>query len=498
MVWKWIPINEFQEIIQNDPIIFLDSVLWGWHWSTQDEIILSVFKNQRTTVKSCHGVWKSAIAARIILAFLFTYPDSVIVTTAPTFRQVENILWREIRQAIKRAKIPLWWNILKVKYEIDEKRYALWLSSDKEDNFQGFHARHLLVVADEAGWIKESTLKVMEALLTSQWTRILYIWNPTQASWGFYESHKSDQYNKISISCFQTPNFTKNKIKNVDDIKKLSKEEIEKLPLVYPELITPLWVFDRMRDWGEDSPMFQSRVLSIFPEEGEDTLIKLSHIEKALLKEWSKEDWKMRPRKKCIWIDVARFGSDTTVLIWMDNWKMHDKIIFYKWKDTMTTVGKAIRFFNELWYKKEFEYFVVDDTGVWWGVTDRLMELWYNVLPVNNASSPSNKEIFRDIKGEIYWMLRQAFLDWNIRIYDVDRLIKDISSIKYDYTIWQQKIFIKSKKNMKKEGLDSPDFADALALAYYWCTVWDSWDSIIEDEEGNDTTVVWDVRNKKF
>ena len=45
------------------------------------------------------------------------------------------------------------------------------------------------------------------------------------------------------------------------------KEEILKLPLVYPELITPLWVYDRLNDWGEDSPIFQSRVLAIFPEE---------------------------------------------------------------------------------------------------------------------------------------------------------------------------------------------------------------------------------------
>jgi hypothetical protein len=40
--------------------------------------------------------------------------------------------------------------MLKVKYELDEKRYALGLSSDKEDNFQGFHAENLLVVVDEA------------------------------------------------------------------------------------------------------------------------------------------------------------------------------------------------------------------------------------------------------------------------------------------------------------------------------------------------------------
>ena len=95
--------DKFQASIQKDPIVFFDNVLGATHWSKQDEITRSVFRNQRTTVKSCHGIGKSYIAARIVLAFLFAYKDSVIVTTAPTFRQVENILWREIRTAAKRS-----------------------------------------------------------------------------------------------------------------------------------------------------------------------------------------------------------------------------------------------------------------------------------------------------------------------------------------------------------------------------------------------------------
>jgi hypothetical protein len=36
----------------------------------------------------------------------------------------------------------------------------------------------------------------------------------------------------------------------------------------------------------------------------------------------------------------------------------------HKGKDTMKTVGLAINMFNDLGYKQEFDYFVVDDTGV--------------------------------------------------------------------------------------------------------------------------------------
>lgn len=493
--------TDFQNKIQKDPIYFLDYALWASHWSKQDEIIKSVFENQRTTVKSCFWIWKTYIAARIALAFQFAYSDSVIITTAPTFRQVENVLWREIRQAVQKSKIPLWGKILKTKYEIDEKWYMLGLSSDKEENFQWFHAENQLNIADEAWWIKAQSLEALEALMTSEWTKLLYIWNPIIANWGFYESFKDDTFHHISISVFDTPNFTKNKIKNVPDLKKLTKEEVMALEIVYPWLVTPMWAWDKIKRWGEDTAIFQSKVMAIFPDEWDDTLIKLSHIENSLVKEWEEEEWTMRSRRNVIWIDVARFWWDTTVLIWMDNGKMHENMISYKGKDTMVTCWHAINLFNELWFSKEFDYFVVDDTWVGGWVTDRLVELGYNVIPINNASSASDTEKFRDIKAEIYWILRQAFIDWEIRIHDKERIIKDLSNIKYDF-MSNGKIYIKSKKDMKKEWLDSPDFADALALAYYGTTIVDWGDVVVTWKENNevdeDFTIVWNILWKKF
>lgn len=156
---------------------------------------------------------------------------------------------------------------------------------------------------------------------------------------------------------------------------------------------------------------------------------------------------------------------------------MSDKMFSYIGKDTMKTVGHAVALFNELGFLKEFDYFIVDDTGVGGGVTDRLVELGYNVIPINNASSASDSETFRDIKAEIYWMLRQAFIDGKISIHDKERLVKDISSIKYDY-MSNGKIYIVSKKDMKKDGGNSPDFSDALALAYYGSQIIDGGDVV--------------------
>ena len=494
-------ISQFQETIRKDPIVCLDSVLWCTYWSKQEEIVRAVFNNQRVTVKSCFWVWKTYICARIALTFQLAYSDSIVITTAPTFKQVENVLWREIRKAYTWAKVPIGGKMFKTKYEISDMWYMIGMSSDEESNFQGFHALHQLNIADEAGWIKTNTLWALEALMTWEWTKLLYIGNPTIAMWGFYDSFSDDSFYKISISVFDTPNFTKNKIKNVADLKKLTKEEVLKLPLVYPELVTPMWAWDKIWRWGEDTAIFQSKVMAIFPDEWEDTLIRLSWIEQALEKEWTEEEWIRRPRRNTIWIDVARFWDDTTVLIAMDNGRMNENMKSHKGKDTMKTVGLWVAMFNELWYKKEFDYFVVDDTWVGGWVTDRLRELGYNVLPVNNAESAKDKETFRDIKAEIYWMMRQAFIDGKILIHDLGRLIKDISSIKYDYQSNGQ-MFIVSKKKMKSDGLDSPDFSDALALAFYGSQMIDGGDIVITEtkkpESEESFTIVGDIFKKTF
>lgn len=212
--------------------------------------------------------------------------------------------------------------------------------------------------------MKANILGAIEAIMTGKGTKVLYIGNPTIASGGFYNAFKDDTFEKITISVFDTPNFTKNGIKTVQELEKLTYDEVINLPIEYPGLVTPAWAWDKLRRWGKDTPMFQSKVMAVFPEEGDDTLIRLSWIDQAIDKVWDEAEWAMRPRRNSIGIDVARFGSDSTVIMPMDNGKLLDEVVHYKGKDTMKTVGHAIALFNKLGFKKEFDVFVVDDTGV--------------------------------------------------------------------------------------------------------------------------------------
>jgi phage terminase large subunit len=97
----------FASRIQHDPIWFCDRVLGASLWAKQQEIIEAVRDTREVYVPSCHSSGKSSTAAHVALWFLFSHPNSIVVTTAPTGRQVKKILWQEIRKAYIGARVPL-------------------------------------------------------------------------------------------------------------------------------------------------------------------------------------------------------------------------------------------------------------------------------------------------------------------------------------------------------------------------------------------------------
>src|SRR5678810_291854 len=78
------------EAYQQDILGFVENVLGDRPWKKQREILLSVQNNTYTAVRSCHGAGKTFTAARAALWFLQCFPGSVVITTAPSGRQVKD------------------------------------------------------------------------------------------------------------------------------------------------------------------------------------------------------------------------------------------------------------------------------------------------------------------------------------------------------------------------------------------------------------------------
>ena len=257
--------GELGEAVRESPVGFAREYLGVKLWSKQGEVLRAVRDYRRVAVKAGNGLGKGFTAAVAVLWFVRAFKPAVVLTTAPTERQVRHVLWREIRRLHRNSVYALGGRMLSTRLEIDEDQFALGLSTDEADQFQGFHSPNMLIVVDEAEGVSEDIYEAIDAVMTASNCKLLLIGNPTRDSGTFYRAFHEDRgiYHNITISALESPN-------------------VEERRAVIPGLTTHEWVEERGRIWGEDSAMYQARVLGQFCEQPQDRLIPLSKIEEAI------------------------------------------------------------------------------------------------------------------------------------------------------------------------------------------------------------------------
>ena len=127
-------------------------------WWKQEDVLDAVMRERRVAVKSGNGLGKDFTAAVAVLWYLHCHDPAIVLSTAPTFRQVRHVLWRQIHRLHRGAADILGGTLLDTRWDLAEDRYALGLSADGADQFQGFHCPNVLVVVDEAEGVRRGDL----------------------------------------------------------------------------------------------------------------------------------------------------------------------------------------------------------------------------------------------------------------------------------------------------------------------------------------------------
>ena len=127
------------------PAKFAQEVLGVSLWEKQEEVLDALPRHRRLAVKSGNGLGKGFCAAAAVLWFIHCHDPAIVLTTAPTFRQVRHVLWRQIRSLYHPAAHVLGGKMLDTRWELSDRRYAMGLSADSADQFQGFHSDNLLI-----------------------------------------------------------------------------------------------------------------------------------------------------------------------------------------------------------------------------------------------------------------------------------------------------------------------------------------------------------------
>lgn len=460
---RTVPANKAAQILERcrqDPGWFAREVLGVHWWSKQVEIAESVRDHERTAVKAANGVGKTFNAASIVLWFLLCFPRSRVVTTATTWPQVEKLLWHELGLQHRNARFPLGGQLNLTELKLEDGRYAIGLSTKPTEleSFQGHHAPNLLLVYDEASGIPAPIFEAGEGYMTAAGARMLLIGNPTKPSGEMYDaftsSSKRGDYELFTISWLDTPAFTG---------EPCPQDVLDALP-------TPAKYESRKRMWGEDSPLFQVRVLGRYAKTSTNTVIQLGALEDAQARTAAPDP--SQATEYVIACDVARFGDDETVITSRVEQQIQILETYVGQRppgittdkgtigDTVHTAGRITEHAGK--YPRDLVRLVIDDTGVGGGVTDILRNAGWKVTAYNAGAKAHDPVTYPNRRSEMWFRLAALLPELDLPA--DDQMAADLLAPTYKYEPGSMRRVVEKKDETKKRLGRSPDRADAVML----------------------------------
>ncbi len=200
---------------------------------------------------------------------------------------------------------------------------------------------------------------------------------------------------------------------------------------------------------------FEKEFLCNFDVEADDQLISAIETNESLKRNYS--DREMLDYPLILGVDVARFGSDSTVLYPRRGLHAYKPIVL-KGYDNMATASRIANFINV----EECEYVFIDG-GQGGGVIDRLHQLGFmQVIEVPFGSRAINDKLYKNRRAEMWHHVKEWIRSggWIEDSATCDELT--YPTYKYDPA---GRMVLESKEDIKKRLGHSPDLADALCLS---------------------------------
>jgi hypothetical protein len=445
------PFIQFITLYRADPVLFVKEVLGVEPDEWQKDFLTAVASGERKiSIRSGHGVGKSTTASWAMLWFLLTrYPVKVVVT-APTSAQLYDALFAELKRWVKELPQPIQ-DLLDVKQERIELKAsateafisARTSRAEQPEALQGVHSDNVMLVADEASGVPEAVFEAAAGSMSGHNALTILLGNPVRSSGFFFDTHNrlKDEWWTKRVSCI--------------DSARVSKEYVD----------------DMKSRYGEESNAFRIRVLGEFPKSDDDTIIPMDLLESA-----KHRDTRAYEDAPIIWgLDVARFGSDSSVLCKRQSNVVHT---LERWRnlDLMQLTGAVVAQYEACDHKNRPAEILVDSIGLGAGVVDRLRELKLPARGINVSESPAMGGTYLNLRAEL-WHKAKAWLEKrDCKIPNNEDLIGELATVRYTFTS-NGKIKIESKDDIRRRGLKSPDMADAFVLTFAADAATISWGS---------------------
>ena len=437
---------EALQYYEDYPVEFIEDIIEAKLDPWQRDVANALRDYHFVSIRSGSGVGKTALLSLLTMWFMSTKPYSKVPTTAPSIHQLHDQLWGEHFKWISHSEfldnLMDWTQTM-----VSVKNYKpVWYaaartarvspSGEVAEGLQGFHARSVLFIMDEASGIPDGIFPAVEGALTTEDAYAIMAGNPTKLQGYFYDSFNhiviSNLWKQFHISCLDSPRVT--------------QRYIESMKAKY----------------GEHSPIYMIKVLGEFPNTISDMLFPPAYIE-AMRNNDFHEGSKDMPVD--IGVDVGRTSNKSTIAVRQGFNVLVCESMFKS--GGLSDVPDISNWVLEYIQNYQPRSVKVDAIGIGAGVFDILYKLYPKVVkPVIGSNSPSadEKQGFINVRAQGYWNLRNVAQYIHFKKAP-EMLFVEMSHLGYKITD-RSKVQIMSKEEYAKRHKLSPDHIDSVYYAF--------------------------------
>ena len=432
----------------------------------------------RVLAPSCNNFGKTKLMANYARYFYQKYDPSEVLITATTAGQVRDGVFKEIRSSLPRlpGAMPR-----ATRVESAPNHYIHGYTSANADAFQGRHSNNLAILFDEGTGIHPDIWGRAETMFGGHeghcW---LVTYNPNDPSTPPFAAEESGLWHLVRLNALEHINI---------------KSELRGLAPPIPSAIRLNRVLDRIATeceptskpnegdtdrqlvfefpegtgfwWKPKTAAFEAQVLGRWPLITTESVISPAMVDEAFRRGFMLDN----EQQLVIACDIARFGSDRTVIV-VRRGPVIIEIIELSKRNSKEVIDEINKTIYQHASKDEAKYVpvIIDDTGGYGGgVIDFAGGL--RVIPVNFSSKSPQELVTYNMRSHLWFnlseVLRAGMCDISrLPASQVGRMREELSSARYRFDERGRKR-VEPKTQIKQRLKRSPDIADALALSYH-------------------------------
>jgi hypothetical protein len=410
-----------------DILLFAASVLRLNLYRWQAKILAAVAAGFPAAGLVCNGGGKSAIIIPVlVLWFLYNWPGGRCNVLSGSWDQVKKYVWPSINSY---AYLPAFkdWDFLKTEVHTPNGGFATGMSPDDPRRAEGAHEREdspFLWILDEAKALDDN---VIDGIMRATYSFFLITSSAGVAEGRFYDCFNALQslFWRTKISSFDCPHIT-----------------------------DAMRAFDLAYYRSESNPVYRSRHLSEFDLERSGLILSAYTLRRAL-----DEPPAFVPGARSCFCDFGAVeGGDENVMALADGNKV-DVVAHWNDLDPVQSVRQFIFHFERLRLRQGEIW--ADGGGPGAVMIPMLADAGWHVTPVDNGAPAIRNDAFTNRGSEIWFESSYAIYGREWILPNDPTFFEQATSRRKQYDR-KMRLQAESKQDMRKRGVSSPDWPDAV------------------------------------